>query len=153
MSDLMITDGVKQTVITRLSASNAAIALQNLTHGKPAKGAVADVLSLTERLEHWAGAVWSATSWRQRQRTLLVTHSRLCRELQSRIPPHKLTAPHQGPATPSGSKLPPFLPSARRRATLSRRSKRGLHADSRRVSMTSPSVKFRHWRAESVVSP
>ncbi len=54
MSDLMITDGVKQTVITRLSTINAAISLLNLTHGKPAKGTVDDILSLAEQLEQWA---------------------------------------------------------------------------------------------------
>jgi hypothetical protein len=50
----MITDGVKQTVITRLSTINAAISLLNLTNGKPAKVTVDDVFTLAERLERWA---------------------------------------------------------------------------------------------------
>ena len=54
MSDLMITDGVKQTVITRLSTINAAISLLNLTNGKPAKVTVHEVLNLAEQLERWA---------------------------------------------------------------------------------------------------
>jgi hypothetical protein len=49
-----ITDGLKQTVITRLATINSAIAILDLISGKPAQIAVEDVLATAERIEHWA---------------------------------------------------------------------------------------------------
>jgi hypothetical protein len=49
-----MTDGIKQAVITRLATINSAIALLDLTKGKPAQVAVGDVLAMAERIEHWA---------------------------------------------------------------------------------------------------
>ena len=54
MSDVMITDGIKQQVITRLATINSAISILNLTKGKPANVGVEEVLALAERIEHWA---------------------------------------------------------------------------------------------------
>ena len=51
---ITITDGIKQAVITRLATINSAIALLNLTNGKPAMVTVEDVLATAERIEHWA---------------------------------------------------------------------------------------------------
>ena len=53
-SDIMITDGIKQQVITRLATINSAISILNLTKGKPANVGVEEVLTLAERIEHWA---------------------------------------------------------------------------------------------------
>jgi hypothetical protein len=47
-----ITDGLKQTVITRLATINSAIAILDLISGKPAQIAVEDVLATAERIEH-----------------------------------------------------------------------------------------------------
>jgi hypothetical protein len=55
MTPLTITDGIKQAVITRLATINSAIALLDLTTGKPAAVPVEDVLATAERIEHWAG--------------------------------------------------------------------------------------------------
>jgi hypothetical protein len=54
MTPLTITDGIKQAVITRLATINSAIALLDLTTGKPAAVTVEDVLATAERIEHWA---------------------------------------------------------------------------------------------------
>lgn len=54
MVNLMITEAMKQTVITRLATINSAISILNLTNGKPAKVTVNEVLDLAERIEHWA---------------------------------------------------------------------------------------------------
>ena len=54
MSDLMMTDGMKQQVITRLATINSAISILNLTNGKPAKVTVDEVLDLAARIERWA---------------------------------------------------------------------------------------------------
>ena len=51
---ITITDGIKQAVITRLATINSAIALLDLTTGKPATVTVEDVLATAERIEHWA---------------------------------------------------------------------------------------------------
>jgi len=52
--DIMITDGIKQQVITRLATINSAISILNLTKGKPANVGVEEVLTLAERIESWA---------------------------------------------------------------------------------------------------
>ena len=54
MTDVMITDGMKQQVITRLATINSAISILNLTKGKPANVGVEGVLDLAERIECWA---------------------------------------------------------------------------------------------------
>jgi hypothetical protein len=54
MTPLTITDGIKQAVITRLATINSAIALLDLTTGKPATVTVEDVLATAERIEYWA---------------------------------------------------------------------------------------------------
>jgi hypothetical protein len=54
MTDVMITDGIKQQVITRLATINSAISILNLTKGKPANVGVEEVLTLAERIESWA---------------------------------------------------------------------------------------------------
>jgi hypothetical protein len=54
MTPSTITDGIKQAVITRLATINSAIALLDLTNGKPATVAVEDVLATAERIELWA---------------------------------------------------------------------------------------------------
>src|SRR5262249_52895354 len=54
MTQLTITDGIKQAVITRLATINSAIALLDLTNGKPATVTVEDVLATAECIEHWA---------------------------------------------------------------------------------------------------
>src|SRR5712692_5892020 len=54
MTDVMITDGMKQQVITRLATINSAISILNLTKGKPANVGVEEVLNLAERIESWA---------------------------------------------------------------------------------------------------
>jgi hypothetical protein len=54
MTPLTITDGIKQAVITRSATINSAIALLDLTKGKPATVTVEDVLATAERIEHWA---------------------------------------------------------------------------------------------------
>jgi len=54
MTDVMITDGMKQQVITRLATINSAIALLSLTNGKPAQVTVDEVFDLAERIERWA---------------------------------------------------------------------------------------------------
>jgi hypothetical protein len=51
---LTMTDGIKQAVITRLATINSAIALLDLTNGKPATVTVEDVLATAERIELWA---------------------------------------------------------------------------------------------------
>ena len=54
MTDVMITDGIKQQVITRLATINSAIAILSLTNGKPAQVTVDEVFDLAERIERWA---------------------------------------------------------------------------------------------------
>jgi hypothetical protein len=54
MSDIMITDGMKQQVITRLATINSAISILSLINGRPAKVTVDEVLALAERIERWA---------------------------------------------------------------------------------------------------
>ena len=54
MTDVMITDGMKQQVITRLATINSAIALLTLTNGKPAQVTVDEVFDLAVRIERWA---------------------------------------------------------------------------------------------------
>jgi hypothetical protein len=54
MTDVMMTDGIKQHVITRLATINSAISIFNLTNGKSAKISVDEILDLAERIERWA---------------------------------------------------------------------------------------------------
>jgi hypothetical protein len=54
MTDVMITDGIKQQVITRLATINSATSILSLLNGKPAKVTVDEVLDLAERIERWA---------------------------------------------------------------------------------------------------
>ena len=54
MTDVMMTDGMKQQVITRLATINSAIALLTLTNGKPAQVTVDEVFDLAVRIERWA---------------------------------------------------------------------------------------------------
>ena len=54
MTDIMITDAIKQTVITRLATINSAISILTLTNGKPATVTVDEVFDLAERIERWA---------------------------------------------------------------------------------------------------
>ncbi|HEV8714222.1 MAG TPA: hypothetical protein VGX03_15525 [Candidatus Binatia bacterium] len=54
MTEVMITEGMKQQVITRLATINSAISIFNLTNGKPAKVSVEEVLGLAECIERWA---------------------------------------------------------------------------------------------------
>ena len=54
MTDVMITDGMKQQVITRLATINSAIALLSLTNGKPAQVTVDEVFDIAVRIERWA---------------------------------------------------------------------------------------------------
>lgn len=54
MADVMITDGMKQQVITRLATINSAISILSLINGRPAKVTVDEVLALAERIERWA---------------------------------------------------------------------------------------------------
>src|SRR5438876_3342273 len=57
MTDVMITDGIKQQVITRLATINSAIAILSLTNGKPAQVTVDEVFDLAVRIERWAWRV------------------------------------------------------------------------------------------------
>lgn len=54
MTDIMITDGMKQQVITRLATINSATSILSLINGRPAKVTVNEVLTLAERIERWA---------------------------------------------------------------------------------------------------
>ncbi len=54
MSDVMITDGMKQRVITRLATINSATSILSLINGRPAKVSVDEVLALAECIERWA---------------------------------------------------------------------------------------------------
>jgi hypothetical protein len=54
MADVMITDGMKQQVITRLATINSATSILSLINGRPAKVTVDEVLALAERIERWA---------------------------------------------------------------------------------------------------
>lgn len=54
MADVMITDGMKQQVITRLATINSATSILSLINGRPAKVTVDEVLTLAERIERWA---------------------------------------------------------------------------------------------------
>jgi len=54
MTDVMITDGIKQQVITRLATINSAIAILSLTNGKPAQVTVDEVFDIAVRIERWA---------------------------------------------------------------------------------------------------
>ena len=54
MTDVLMTDGMKQQVITRLATINSAIALLTLTNGKPAQVTVDEVFDLAVRIERWA---------------------------------------------------------------------------------------------------
>ena len=54
MADVMITDGMKQQVITRLATINSATSILSLINGRPAKVSTDDVLALAERIERWA---------------------------------------------------------------------------------------------------
>ena len=54
MTDVMLTDGMKQQVITRLATINSAIAILSLTNGKPAQVTVDEVFDLAVRIERWA---------------------------------------------------------------------------------------------------
>src|SRR5205823_11693204 len=54
MTDVMITDAIKQTVITRLATINSAISILTLTHGKPATVTVDEVFDIAVRIERWA---------------------------------------------------------------------------------------------------
>jgi hypothetical protein len=50
----MITDGMKQQVITRLATINSATSILSLINGRPAKVTVEEVLALAARIESWA---------------------------------------------------------------------------------------------------
>jgi hypothetical protein len=52
--DVMMTDGMKQQVITRLATINSATSILSLINGRPAKVTVDEVLTLAERIERWA---------------------------------------------------------------------------------------------------
>lgn len=54
MPDFTITDAMKQAVITRLATINSATSILSLLNGRPAKVTVDEVLTLAERIEHWA---------------------------------------------------------------------------------------------------
>ena len=54
MTDIMMTDGMKQQVITRLATINSATSILSLINGRPAKVTVDEVLTLAERIERWA---------------------------------------------------------------------------------------------------
>ena len=54
MTDVMITDGMKQQVITRLATINSATSILSLINGRPAKVTIDEVLTLAERIERWA---------------------------------------------------------------------------------------------------
>jgi len=54
MTDVMITDGMKQQVITRLATINSATSILSLINGRPAKVTIDEVLMLAERIERWA---------------------------------------------------------------------------------------------------
>jgi hypothetical protein len=54
MTDIMMTDGMKQQVITRLATINSATSILSLINGRPAKVSVDEVLTLAERIERWA---------------------------------------------------------------------------------------------------
>ena len=54
MTPITITDSITQAVLTRLATITSAIALLDLTRGKPAAVTVEDVLATAERIEHWA---------------------------------------------------------------------------------------------------
>src|SRR2546422_1907844 len=54
MTPITMTEGTKQAVITRLATINSAIAILDLVSGKPVQVAVEDVLTMAERIEHWA---------------------------------------------------------------------------------------------------
>lgn len=55
MADIMMTDGMKQQVITRLATINSATSILSLINGRPAKVTADDVLTLAEWIEQW---VW-----------------------------------------------------------------------------------------------
>jgi hypothetical protein len=50
----MMTDGMKQQVITRLATINSATSILSLINGRPAKMTVDEVLTLADRIERWA---------------------------------------------------------------------------------------------------
>lgn len=53
MVDIMITDGIKQTVITRSACLNTAISMSGLINGRPANVTEAELFGLAERIERW----------------------------------------------------------------------------------------------------
>jgi len=55
MTDVMITDGMKQQVITRLATINSATSILSLINGRPAKVTIDEVLMLAERIAEWLG--------------------------------------------------------------------------------------------------
>jgi hypothetical protein len=50
----MITESMKQQVITRLATINSATSILSLINGRPAKVTVEEVLALAETIERWA---------------------------------------------------------------------------------------------------
>ena len=54
MTHFMITDTVKQKVITRLATINSAVSILSLINGRPAQVTVDEVLGLAEHIERWA---------------------------------------------------------------------------------------------------
>lgn len=55
MANIMMTDGMKQQVITRLATINSATSILSLINGRPAKVTVEEVFTLAEWIEQW---VW-----------------------------------------------------------------------------------------------
>lgn len=124
MVNLMITEAMKQTVITRLATINSAISILNLTNGKPAKVTVNEVLDLAERIEHWAwpDLLEEKTDTQAPEKTA---------DLAPPVPPAKIEPepaakkgepPRQKPEPPHPNgdgqhRSPPSSPSARARAT------------------------------------
>ena len=80
MTDVMITDGMKQQDITRLATMNSATSILSLINGRPAKVTIDEVLMLAERIERWA--------WRDLlgERPDTQTHEKLAPQTESTKP-------------------------------------------------------------------
>lgn len=101
MSDVMITDGMKQQVITRLATINSATSILSLINGRPAKVTVDEVLTLAERIERWA--------WRgllSEQSSLQPSDSSASPRTEKEQNPPAVTSngnqPHPAPPKPNG---------------------------------------------------
>lgn len=97
MADVMITDGMKQQVITRLATINSATSILSLINGRPAKVTVDEVLALAERIERWA--------WRD----LLGDHPNE-QTAEKPTPPKAGKEPSQPLVTSNGNHPPPTKP-------------------------------------------